>query len=265
MNVLGGPDGFEPPPSRMPLVVGLLAAIVVLAAVAWWRARPTPVEPPPTAPLESPREDAARAAEPADPPPPAATDRTPARPPAEASERARPRTAPPGPLLRVDSDVPGAFVFVDRRYVGETPLETRDVTPGPHHINVSAEGYDGVAQTVDIAANEPTELKVELKSIRLDESVAVIHKHRFGSCTGRLLATIEGLRYETDRKEDAFVLPFSELQAFEIDYPGKNLRVRALGGRTWNFTTAAENADPLFVFHRSVEAARTKLIGTGAP
>lgn len=264
--MLGGPDGFEPPPSRMPLVVGLLAVIVVLAAVAWWRARPTPVEPPPTAPVESSQRDAGRAPEPPDPPPPAATERRPARPPAEAAEGPRPRrAAPSGPLLRVDSDVPGAFVFVDRRYVGETPLETRDVTPGPHHINVSAEGYDGVAQTVDIAANEPTELKVELKSIRLDESVAVIHKHRFGSCTGRLLATIEGLRYETDRQEDAFVLPFSELQAFEIDYPGKNLRVRALGGRTWNFTTAAENADPLFVFHRSVEAARAKLAGTGAP
>jgi len=162
-------------------------------------------------------------------------------------------------MLRVRTDVPGAFVFVDRRFIGETPLETRDVTAGQHQVNISAEGFDGVAQTVDISATDPTELNVELKRIRLDESVAVVHKHRFGSCAGRLVATMDGLRYETPHAEDAFAMPLSELQTFEVDYLSKNLRVRARGGRTWNFTTTEDTADPLFVFHRAVEAAREKL------
>ena len=31
------------------------------------------------------------------------------------------------------------------------------------------------------------------------------------------------------------------------------------GGKTWNFTDRAENADKLFVFHRDVTKAREKM------
>ena len=48
------------------------------------------------------------------------------------------------------------------------------------------------------------------------------------------------------------------VETFSVDYTEKRLRLKQRGGRTWNFTTKAANADPLFVFHRDVEAARPK-------
>jgi hypothetical protein len=164
-----------------------------------------------------------------------------------------------GPTLVVDSDVAGASVFLNRRYLGVTPLRTTDVTPGGGQLNVSAEGYDGVARSVDIAETGVTEVAVRLKEVRLDASVAVVHKHGMGSCEGTLRATVAGLRYDTTSKGDAFTLPFADLEVFEIDYLQKALKVKKRGGKTWNFTTRDANADVLFVFHRDVSKARTRL------
>jgi hypothetical protein len=50
-----------------------------------------------------------------------------------------------------------------------------------------------------------------------------------------------------------------------VDYLQKNLRVKERGGKTWNFTNKEQNADPLFVFHRDVEAARKKLAAGYSP
>ena len=46
-----------------------------------------------------------------------------------------------------------------------------------------------------------------------------------------------------------------------MDYQEKVLRLKLKGGKSFNFTTKAANADPLFVFHRDVEKARKKLAG----
>ncbi len=102
-------------------------------------------------------------------------------------------------------------------------------------------------------------MTVRFKEIRLHEAVEVVHKHGVGSCEGRLLATPQGVRYETTNKNDAFSLSFEQIETFEVDYLKKNLRVKRRGGKTWNFTTRAENADPLFVFHREVQ----KVLGSG--
>ena len=64
---------------------------------------------------------------------------------------------------------------------------------------------------------------------------------------------------------DAFALPYAQVETFTVDYLDKNLRVKQRGGRTWNFTDKNDNADPLFVFHRDVEAARKKLAAGYAP
>jgi len=94
--------------------------------------------------------------------------------------------------------------------------------------------------------------------------VAVVHKHAMGrSCEGRLLATPQGIRYDTANKNDAFAFPLSALEAFEIDYLKKELKVKQKGGKTWNFTDKSENADKLFVFHRDVTKAREKLAAQG--
>ena len=172
-----------------------------------------------------------------------------------------PALAPPparAPVrLRVTSDVVGADVFIDRRFVGTTPFESTDVTPGPHRINVSAAGYEGQLAEVEIG-DRRTEVAVRFREVRLDQSVTVVHKHRFGDCEGRLVATLEGIRYATDH-DDAFTIGLADLEEFEVDYLEHNLRIKQRGGRTYNFTDTQETADALFVFHREVEEARERL------
>jgi hypothetical protein len=159
--------------------------------------------------------------------------------------------------LRVESDVPGASVFVDRRYIGTTPLTVDDLGPGRYDVTVSAEGYDMHAETVELGA-EARDLFVRFKEVRLQESVDVVHKHGLGSCEGRLLANQDGIRYETDHK-DAFFAPFDALESFEIDYTDNNLKLKIRGGRSYNFEEKNGNPDALFVFHRNVDAARKRL------
>jgi hypothetical protein len=167
--------------------------------------------------------------------------------------------APPKPTLQVSSDVGGANVFVDRHFVGKTPLETSEVSAGKHELNVSAPGYDGVAESVDIAESGATRVHVSLKTVRLDASVPVVHKHALGSCEGTLRADPSGLRYETSNASDAFELKFDDLETFTVDYAQKILRVKKRGGRTWNFTTKSPTADPLVAFQNQVDHAREQL------
>jgi hypothetical protein len=201
-------------------------------------AAPIPAEPEKEAPSPSarprPRREKPAAAEPA-PPPPA------------------------GPTLVVESDVPGASVFVDRKYVGATPLRTTEVPAGSHQLNASVTGEEGLVQTVEIAASGDTTIALKFRDVRLDASVAVVHKHAMGSCEGRLVASPAGLRYDTLNKKDAFSIPISGLEVFEIDYLKKELKVKQKGGKSWNFTDRSENADKLFIFHRDVTKAREKL------
>jgi hypothetical protein len=160
------------------------------------------------------------------------------------------------PHLRVVADVAGAQVFLDRKFMGEAPVTVRDVAPGRHRLNVSAEGYEMYAEDLEIASGTQ-EVVVNFKEVRLDEAIAVKHKHGMGSCRGRLVATTDGLRYETDHKKDGFTAAFPTLEPLEVDYLDKNLRVKVRGGRKYNFT--AEDADDLLVFQQAVEAARARL------
>ena len=145
------------------------------------------------------------------------------------------------------------------QYVGNTPLDTSEVTPGRHQVSVSADGYDGASESVNVAESGSTELHVSLKTVRLDVSVPVVHKHAMGSCEGTLRADPGGLRYETANTADAFSLPLSDLEVFSTDYAQKTLKVKKRGGKTWNFTTKAPNADPLVAFQQAVDHARQKL------
>ena len=170
-----------------------------------------------------------------------------------------PPPAPVGPALVVESDVAGASVFVDRKYLGTTPLRTTEVTPGTHQLNVSATGEEGLAQTIDIAATGDTSVSMRFREVRLNASVAVVHKHSMGACDGKLTATPSGLTYDTSNKKDAFSIPLKDLEVFDIDYLKKELKVKQRGGKTWNFTDRSDNADKLFVFHRDVTKAREKM------
>jgi hypothetical protein len=156
--------------------------------------------------------------------------------------------------------VPGASVFLDREFVGTAPVTLKDLAPGAKRLNLSAEGFDGISRAVELSPGEQT-VTMRFREVRLDASTGVAHKHGVGGgCEGTLRATIDGLAYATSNKGDAFSLRYDQVEAFEVDYLEKNLRVKQRGGRTWNFTDRqADNADRLFVFHRDVQAARDKL------
>jgi len=231
---------------RRTLVIVLLVLVVIVAAAVWLLARRPPAGP--QAPPVAPR---ARTS-------PAATPAPTAAPEAMATPRTRPDPlrAAPAPTLRVDSDVPGANVFLDRTFLGTTPVETREVTPGPHRLNVSAEGYEMYGETVELLAG-PNVLTIRFKEVTLDESIDVVHRHGVGSCRGRLVATLAGLRYEAEKDGDSFAVPLASVEPLRVDYLKNNLRVRQRGGKTWNF--GAESADALLAFQKKVEKARERV------
>lgn len=168
--------------------------------------------------------------------------------------------APETGTLHIDADVPGAQVFLDREFIGTTPLTAENIRPGTHQLNVSAEGHDGIVRTLTVDPGR-ADLLLRFKEVRLDARLAVVHKHRIGSCRGELVATPQGLTYATDDKDDRFSVPLGELGQFEVNYLDKNLRVSVTKGKSYNFTDVDGNADRLFVFHRDVDKARKQLAG----
>jgi hypothetical protein len=194
---------------------------------------------------------------------------------AEAPRKAAPRKTAPRPVeaapapkaptmasLSLQSDVPGASVFIDRQFVGNTPLQLDNLEPGSKRVQLTATGFDSVQKTIELSPG-PNNITLRVKEVSLNTKAGVVHKHGMGSCEGTLTATLDGLRYVTSNKGDAFTLPFAQLETFSVDYLDKNLRVKRRGGRTWNFTN--QDADVLFVFHRDVEAARKKLAAGYTP
>ena len=172
--------------------------------------------------------------------------------------------APELGTLRIEADVPNAQVFFDRQFIGTAPVTAANVKPGPHTLNVSAEGFDGIAQTIDVEPG-PREIAVRFREVRLNSTLAVVHKHRVGSCKGQLVATPQGIRYETDEKDDRFTAPLADLEQFAVDYLDKNLKIKLRKGKQYNFTDPDGNADRLFVFQRDVEKARQRLAKGDAP
>jgi hypothetical protein len=169
-----------------------------------------------------------------------------------------PPAAPVTATLRIISDVPGAQVFLNREFVGAVPATANDLKPGSYQLNVAAPGYDNHVETIELAAGE-REIKIKFREVRLNSTLDVVHKHRLGSCTGQLIATPQGIRYETTNKDDAFVVSLMDLETFQVDYLDKNLRIQPRKGKRYDFTDPAGNADKLFVFHRDVDRAREQL------
>lgn len=247
---------------------GLVAGVVVTVSLMRSRKEPPPVEPraetraPRPAVKEAPKADVL-ASEPA----PRPVRRRP-----ESKPEPAPAAPPPAPapmaadtaVLHIDSDVPGAHVFIDRQFIGAAPATAPNVKPGTHRLNVSAEGYDGIADTIEVAPGA-RDILVRLKEVRLDSKIDVVHKHRFGSCEGTLLATPQGLRYETADKDDRFSSRLQDLETFQVDYLQKNLRVKPRRGKQYDFTDPEGNADRLFVFQRDVQKARDRLEKGDAP
>lgn len=249
------------------VAVGLVLLLGVLVTFNLTRPRPGPPAAASDSVRQTPRTPPPRAAEPRNADAPAVVPEPPRRsarrgpapkPAPSPAEAPAPVETPAGGLLRIDSDVAGAQVFIDREYVGATPVTASNVKPGPHRLNVSAQGYEGVADTIEVSPGS-RDIVIKLKEVRLDAKIDVVHKHRFGSCQGRLIATPQGLRYETTNKDDAFSSALLDLGTFQVDYLEKNLRVTPRSGKRYDFTDPGGNADRLFVFHRDVEKARERL------
>ncbi len=248
------------------LTVAALLVIVLLGSVFYVLRRDRSIAEPPGTALATPPPAPAPAAGPTPTPAPSSTNAAPAAPARTAPRKVEPAAPEPAPpaapalaTLVLETDVPGASVFVNREYVGTTPLRLDRLEPGSKQLKLTADGYDGIERSVDLVAGE-NPLTLRFREVRLDKRMGVSHKHAMGGCEGTLVATVDGLRYETANKNDAFSLPYAQVETFVVDYLDKNLRVKQKGGKTWNFTDRnAANADALFVFHRDVEAARKKL------
>jgi hypothetical protein len=196
--------------------------------------------------------------------PPETTPNAPRRPRRESTSRSA--EAPAAPVasapelgtLRIEADVPNAQVFIDRQFIGTAPVTAENVKPGTHTVNVAAEGFESVAQTIDVEPG-PREVTIRLREVRLNSMLAVVHKHRIGSCKGQLVATPQGIRYDTDNRDDRFTAALADLDTFIVDYQEKNLKIKLRKGKEYNFTDPDGNADRLFVFHRDVDKARQRL------
>jgi hypothetical protein len=248
-----------------PIVIGVVALLVAAAAIVFIATRERPV---PDAPASAERAPATPAPAPAPAPEPVAGAPDPApvtTPPAKKAPVAK-RVEPAAPAesatlatLSLDTDVPGASVFINREFVGTTPLRLAKLEPGTKQLKLTVDGHDGIERSVNLAAGD-NPVTLRFREVRLDKRLPVAHKHGMGGCEGTLVATVDGLAYETSNKNDAFKLPYAQVESFLVDYLEKNLKVKQTGGKTWNFTDKnASNADALFVFHRDVEAARKKL------
>jgi hypothetical protein len=247
-----------------------LVAVLAIGGALYLRSQPSASDdtsaavatPPPAEPAPAPAPAAAPKVEPSAPDPAATTERAPRKAaPRKVVVEPPPALAASSPVrasLSVDSDVPGASVFIDRTFVGNTPLQLERLEPGQRTINLSADGFSAITQSINLVAGA-NEVTLRFKEVRLDTHVAVVHKHGMGSCDGTLVATVDGLNYVTSNKGDAFALAFEQMETFALDYMEKNLRVKQRNGKTWNFTDKSANADALFVFHREVDAARKKL------
>jgi hypothetical protein len=251
------------------LAIAAVAAAAAVGLFYWF----TPHRPS-TSTGVSPAEVAAPATRPAETPAPAPA--TAAAAPRARGERpaAAPAAAPAAPTgvevvpdagsLRIESDVPNAQVFLDRQFIGTAPVTAANVKPGPHQLNVSAEGFEGIARSIEVEPGSK-DLMIRFKEVKLDARVAVVHKHRIGSCKGELVATPQGLQYTTDDKDDRFTVALADLEQFQVDYQEKNLKVKVRRGKQYNFTDPDGNADRLFVFHRDVDKARQRLASGDRP
>ena len=251
---------------RVLVIVAGLFLLLAVGLALWIRsasppeatvARTAPAEVPVVARLPVPVPAPATTPEPARAAPrrPAETPRPTAAP---VPLPSRAEAPPTEGTLHFESDVPGAQVFIDRQFIGNAPITAEHVKPGPHRLNASVAGFDGVVETIEVSPGS-RDITFRFREIRLDAKLAVIHKHRIGSCSGQLVATPQGIRYETTDKDDAFRASLLDLETFQVDYLEKNLRVKVRKGKQYNFTDPEANADRLFVFHRDVEKVRDRL------
>jgi PKD repeat protein len=73
-----------------------------------------------------------------------------------------PAAAAAAGAISIASDPSGASVYVDGQFVGETPLDVRQIAPGDHRVRVVKDGYLENGRVVNIAAGKTGTVAVRL-------------------------------------------------------------------------------------------------------
>ena len=71
--------------------------------------------------------------------------------------------------LKVKSDPSGAKVYVNNRYVGETPYTNKVMAPGRHDVDIELKGYEDESKRVTIESGETKTIDINLEKIELVE------------------------------------------------------------------------------------------------
>ncbi|WP_456366094.1 PEGA domain-containing protein [Thermococcus sp.] len=72
-------------------------------------------------------------------------------------------------VLRINSDPPGASVYINGTYMGKTPLAL-NVSPGVYRVELSKEGYVAYSTSVTLVNHQAKELTVRLNRIQTSTS-----------------------------------------------------------------------------------------------
>ena len=72
-------------------------------------------------------------------------------------------------ILRITANVQPGRVFVDGKFVGETPLET-EIPAGARTIKVTKGGYRELVKKVDVVAGQPQNLDLTLEELPADQN-----------------------------------------------------------------------------------------------
>jgi hypothetical protein len=72
-------------------------------------------------------------------------------------------------ILRITANVQPARVFVDGKFVGETPLEA-EIAAGSRTIKATKGGYRDLVKTVNVVAGQPGNLDLTLEELPADQN-----------------------------------------------------------------------------------------------
>jgi len=65
--------------------------------------------------------------------------------------------------LTISGNPNGAYVLINKRHIGNIPLQNYEISKGSYDIKIKAKGYEKQKQTISISPNEKKNIAVQLK------------------------------------------------------------------------------------------------------
>jgi len=199
---------------------------------------PAPKEAPPPVKAEAPR-PARKPVEPAPKPEEPKTTPRPSRRRRSLSRRRQHRPRP-GPRWRSTATCPERWCSSTASTSAPRPAHHRGHRRHAPVERLGERRKKAWSRASRVAGTGETSLTLKFKEVRLNASVAVVHKHGIGSCEGRLTATPGGIRYETDNQEGRVRLRVEGPRDLRDRLPEEGTEGEAARGKTWNFTDKSE-------------------------